>query len=386
MHSDFGVSLGAFMLTRRDWLSTAGAALVTHVSGVARADDELLRFGGTPQNLATPISYFDRLVTPNRVFFVRSHFGPPALDLGRKLVVDGLVDAPLEFSLDELRRLPQTTVTAVLQCAGNGRALHVPRVPGIQWEHGAMGQATWTGVRLGDLLSRARVKSDAAHVHLAGADLPPKPEVPTFVRSIPIARALSPETLVAHRMNGEALSLAHGAPLRLVVPGWAGDHWVKWLTRIKVAREEAPGFFMQTAYRMPVSPVAPGTAVAPSDMRSATTFPVKSLIASPIDGSQRPPGVQEIAGVAFSGESAIQAVEISVDDGKSWRSAKLEGAPGKGRWQVFRWRMNKTDAGPVTAIARAIEKGGRLQPEGAAWNPSGYFWNGWHRVTWEIVA
>jgi DMSO/TMAO reductase YedYZ molybdopterin-dependent catalytic subunit len=374
------------MLTRRDWLSTAGAALVTKIAGVARADDELLKFGGTPQNLATPTTYFDRLVTPNSVFFVRSHFGPPALDLSRKLVIDGLVDKPLQLSLDDLRRMPATTVTAVLQCAGNGRSLHVPRVPGIQWVHGAMGQAAWTGVRLRDLLAKAGVRAEAAHVHLAGADLPPKPEVPAFVRSIPMARALSPDTLVAYHMNGEALSLAHGAPLRLVVPGWAGDHWVKWLTRIQIEREEARGFFMQTAYRMPVSPVAPGTAVAPADMRAATTFPVKSLIASPVEGARRPPGVQEITGIAFSGEAAIQAVEISVDEGKTWRTTKLEGPPGAGRWQVFRWRMNKTDAGPVTAIARAIEKGGRAQPEGAAWNPSGYFWNGWHRVTWEVVA
>jgi sulfite oxidase len=374
------------MITRRAWLSTAGAILATKSSRVARADDELLRFGGTPQNLATPISYFDRLLTPNSVFFVRSHFGPPALDPARKLVIGGLVDKPLTLSAGDLRRMPATTLTAVLQCAGNGRSLHVPRVPGIQWGQGAMGQATWTGVRLRDLLSKAGIHSDAAHVHLMGADLPPKPQVPAFLRSIPIARALSPDTLVAYLMNGEPLSLAHGAPLRLVVPGWAGDHWVKWLTSLQVEREEARGFFMQTAYRMPASPVAPGAVVAPEDMRSATTFPVKSLIAMPIDGSRRPAGLQEIAGIAFSGEAAIEAVEVSIDGGQSWRSAKLEGAPGAGRWQVFRCRVDKTDPGSMTAMARAIEKGGRMQPEHAGWNPSGYFWNGWHRVAWEIVA
>jgi DMSO/TMAO reductase YedYZ molybdopterin-dependent catalytic subunit len=374
------------MLTRRAWLSTAGAVLATEISGIAHADDELLRFGGSPQNLATPLSYFDRLVTPNSVFFVRSHFGPPALDRSRKLVIEGLVEKPMTLAVDDLRHLPEMTVTAVLQCAGNGRALQAPRVPGVQWTHGAMGQAAWTGVRLRDLLAKAVVKAEAAHVHLVGADLPPKPQVPAFLRSIPLARALAPDTLVAYRMNGEPLSLAHGAPLRLIVPGWAGDHWVKWLTGLRVQREEAEGFFMQTAYRMPSAPVAPGAAVPPSDMRSATTFPVKSLIATPIDGSRVPAGAQEIAGVAFSGEAPIKAVEISLDEGKSWQTAKLEGEPSIGRWQVFRWRVASALPGPMSAIARAVERGGKTQPEQAAWNPSGYFWNGWHRVAWEVVA
>jgi DMSO/TMAO reductase YedYZ molybdopterin-dependent catalytic subunit len=352
----------------------------------AAEGEELLRLGGTPQNLATPTTYFDRLITPNPVFFVRSHFGPPALDPSRKLVIDGLVEKTVTLSVEELRRMPQVTVTAVLQCAGNGRALHAPRVPGVQWGHGAMGQAVWKGVRLRDLLARAVVKSDAAHVQLAGADLPPKPQVPPFVRSIPLSRALTPDTIVAYLMNGEPLSLAHGAPLRLIVPGWAGDHWVKWLTHLRVQREEADGFFMQTAYRMPVAPVAPGTAVPPAEMSSLTTFPVKSLIATPVDGARTPAGAQEIVGIAFSGDAAIQRVEISNDEGRTWQIAKLEGEPGVGRWQLFRLRVPNRAAGPMSAVARAVERGGRMQPEHATWNPSGYFWNGWHRVIWEVAA
>lgn len=380
------------MLTRRAWLSSAGAvfapkvALATPPSGRGVEVETLLRFGGTPQNLATPLQYFDRLLTPNSVFFVRSHFGPPALDPSRQLVIDGMVEKPLTLSVDELRRLPAASVTAVLQCAGNGRALHAPRVPGVQWTHGAMGQALWKGVRLRDLLAKAGVKADAAHVQLAGADLPPKPQVPAFTRSIPLARALSPDTIVAYEMNGEPLSLAHGAPMRLVVPGWAGDHWVKWLTRLRVQREEAEGFFMQTAYRMPTSVVAPGAAVAPADMRSLTTFPVKSLIVTPLEGERRSPGEQLIKGIAFSGEAPIEAVEVSSDEGKTWRRAKLEGEPGVGRWQTFSILIPNSAPAPMSAIARAIERAGRMQPQHAAWNPSGYFWNGWHRVAWEVTA
>jgi len=348
--------------------------------------EELARFGGTPQNFATPLAYFDRLITPSSVFFVRSHFGPPALDHARKLVIDGLVETPLTLSVDQVRRLPAVEVTAVLQCAGNGRALHLPRVPGIQWTHGAMGQAVWKGVRLRDLLAKARVKPEAAHVQLAGADLPPKPQTPAFLRSIPLARALSPETIVAYEMNGAPLSLAHGAPLRLVVPGWAGDHWVKWLTHLRVQREEAEGFFMQTAYRMPASVVEPGAPVPPAEMRSLTTFPVKSLIVTPTEGERRPPGTQLVKGVAFSGEAPIEAVEVSSDDGKTWHRAKLEGEPGVGRWQIFSISLAGGAGGPMSAVARALERGGRMQPERAAWNPSGYFWNGWHRVAWEVAA
>ncbi len=352
----------------------------------AFADEALLQHLGSPQDLGTPLEALDRLITPNPVFFVRSHFGPPALDPARKLHITGLVRTPLSLDVAALRRLPEVTLTAVLQCAGNGRALQSPRVPGIQWIHGAVGQATWTGVRLKDVLERAGVLPGSAHVRLAGADLPPKPAVPAFLRSIPLSRALDPSTLIAYRMNGEPLSLAHGAPFRLIVPGWAGDHWIKWLTDLRVQRDEAEGFYYQTAYRLPIEPVEPGAAVPPEKMRPLTTFPVKSILAQPLEGSRRRVGKQEITGVAFSGEKAIAGVEVSLDGRASWRSATLEGDPGAGRWQVFRYTFDEPRPGPKRAVVRAHEAGGATQPEKAAWNPSGYFWNGWHAVSWEVVA
>lgn len=350
---------------------------------------ELLRHGGAPQNLATPTSYFDRLITPTPSFFVRSHFGPPALDRSRAVNVQGLVANKLTLTaLDLEKSFKPVTITAVLQCAGNGRALQVPRVPGVQWVHGAMGQATFTGVRLRDLLEKAGVAPEnlkGTHVHLLGADAPPKPQTPAFLRSIPIERALDPTTLVAYRMNGEDLTLAHGAPLRLVVPGWAGDHWVKWLTKIAVEKEEAKGFYMQTAYRMPTEKVEPGAAVPPEKMRAATTFPVKSIIGSPADGARTSVGKQKVSGVAFSGDAPIAKVEVSLDDGKTWQAAKLEGEPGVGRWVVFTLEFERKEPGRVRAIARATDKKGNVQPEHPAWNPSGYFWNGWHSVSWEVA-
>lgn len=365
---------------RRRLLEALGVGMVFR-PGAAFAE-ELLRHGAAPQNLATPTELFDRPITPTPSFFVRSHFGPPALDPGRPLRIEGLAERPLTITAGELERLPQATVTAVLQCAGNGRALQRPRVPGVQWVHGAMGQATFTGVRLKELLARVGAKPEAAHLHLRGADAPPKPTVPAFLRSIPLARALEPSTLVALRMNGEPLTLAHGAPLRLVVPGWAGDHWVKWLTHLTLAKEEAGGFFMTTAYRMPVEPIEPGA--APEKTKPATTFPVKSIIGAPGEGAKRPRGKQEIVGVAFSGEAPIAKVEVSVDDGKTWHLAKLEGESAVGRWSVFRYAFERTEAGRLTALVRATDGKGKVQPPEAGWNPSGYFWNAWHRVSWTV--
>jgi DMSO/TMAO reductase YedYZ molybdopterin-dependent catalytic subunit len=379
---------------RRDFVHASALSLagLTRFAGLARAaeapptEDGFLQMLGTPQDLATPTTYFDRLITPNDVFFVRSHFGAPTMNAARRLKVTGLVKQPLDLAAADLASLPRVTVTAVLQCAGNGRSLHAPRVPGVQWVHGAMGQAAWTGVRLRDLLTKAGIAPEAAYIAMVPADVPMKPQVPAFVRSIPLARALDPSTIVATHMNGEPLPNAHGAPFRLVVPGWAGDHWVKWLSEIRAQKDEAEGFFMKTAYRMPIEPVPPGEPVAPDKMKPATFFPVKSIIARPAPDGVAKVGPQEIVGVAFAGETAIAKVEVSVDGAKTWTAAKLEGAPGPGRWQVFRHVFRAEAPGRYRAVARATDAHGMTQPEVPAWNPSGYFWNGWHAVDWQVTS
>lgn len=373
-------------MRRRDFLDAGVAAMAAGLLPArARAEASTL-LQHSLQNLATPTELFDRLIIPTKMFFVRSHFGPPMLDPARRLRIGGLVDRPLDLAPNDLRKFKEITITAVLQCAGNGRALHRPRVPGVQWIHGGMGQATFTGVRLADVLREAGASKEAAHVQLEGADLPPKPTVPAFIRSIPLARALDPTTLIAYRMNGEPLTLEHGAPLRLIVPGWAGDHWVKWLADIKLQREEADGFYMKTAYRMPKQPVEPGASVAPENMAPLTTFPVKSVIARPASGARTKVGPQEIVGIAFSGDAAIARVEVSVDGGAHFAEAKLEGEPGVGRWQVFRYSFTASKPGAYQAKARATDAKGNTQPPVPAWNPSGYSWNGIHDVRWEVES
>ena len=353
---------------------------------IVRAAEVLDAHVAQPQDLATPVEYFDREITPTRVFFVRSHFGPPSLRPNRRLRIVGMVERPLELTAADLRRFPEATVTAVLQCSGNGRALQDPRVPGVQWVHGAMGQARWTGVRLADVLAKAGVKAGAQHLRIVGADWPPKPTVPRFIRGFPLARALDPETLIATRMNGEPLTLAHGAPMRLIVPGWTGNHWVKWLTEITVQATEAEGAYMQASYRWPKHPVAPGGKVDPKDTVPVTTFPIKSIIAHPSEGSTARVGAQEIVGVAFSGSAAIGRVEISFDEGVHWTPATLEGASAPGRWSVFRHRFDARKPGPYRAVVRATDVHGVVQPGEAQWNPSGYLWNGCQAVNWTVTA
>src|SRR5207237_603247 len=145
--------------------------------------------------------------------------------------------------------------------------------------------AKWSGVRLTDLLDKVGVGPEARHVHLLGADAPPSPKTPAFLRSIPLERALDPGTLLATHMNGEPLPVLHGGPIRLVVPGWTGNHWIKWLRGITVSRDEAPGFYMQTGYRIPRVPAPPDAVLKPGDLVPVTTLNVKSLITQPGAGS-----------------------------------------------------------------------------------------------------
>ena len=189
--------------------------------------DRLIVHVARPLDAETPVQEFVSYLTPNSSFFVRSHFGPPPTEAVSealwKLRVSGLVEGSHEFILKDLREMEAVTVTAVVQCSGNGRAFHRPKVPGVQWERGAVGNAQWTGVRLRDVLAKAGVHAGARHVQLQGADRPVVASVPMFVRSIPLEKAIHPDTILAYDMNGRPLPLLHGGPLRVITPGWMAD-------------------------------------------------------------------------------------------------------------------------------------------------------------------
>ena len=183
-------------------------------------------------------------------------------------------------------------------------------------------------------------------------------------------------------MNGEPLPNLHGGPIRLVVPGWAGNHWIKWLRKVTVAKDEAPGFYMQTGYKMPKVPTAPGVDLKPTDLKSVTTLNVKSLIARPTDGAVLSAGRVEIKGVAWTGDGVVERVEVSTADGV-WSPATLVGDPRSGTWRSWSFAWDARP-GRHTLRVRAADSKGETQPEVSPWNRSGYLWNGIDRVSCEV--
>ena len=347
----------------------------------ANVKADLIVRSSRPLDLETPVQWFDRYLTPNEAFFVRTHHDEPRLDAATwRLRVEGLVGKPVEVTLDDLRALPRHEVTAVLQCSGNGRAFFEPRVPGVPWEKGAVGNARWAGARLADVLARAGVKAGGKHVVLQGADKPVLPATPRFGRSIPLEKAQHPDTLVAYEMNGQPLPYLHGYPARLVVPGWVGDDWIKWLTTLRVQAEEFDGFFFQTAYRYPKKPAKPGDTLGPGDTAPMSEMVVKSLIASPHQGARIPRGPVPVRGVAWTGGDAhIAKVEVSADGGRSWAVARLVGEDLPYAWRqwAYEWTAPADrPGGQLTLMSRATDDRGRVQPvTPSPWNPSGYQWN-----------
>jgi DMSO/TMAO reductase YedYZ molybdopterin-dependent catalytic subunit len=342
-----------------------------------------------PFDAETPVREFTSVLTPNHRFFVRSHFGPPAPEViveeNWKLRVGGLVERPQAFTLRDLKLVESVTITAVVQCSGNGRAFHRPKVPGVQWERGAVGNAQWTGVRLRDVLVKSGVKEGAQHVQLQGADRPVVDSVPLFVRSIPMEKAMHPDTILAYEMNGRPLPLLHGAPLRVITPGWMADSCTKWLTDITVQAEEAKGYYMQSAYRVPVKSVElGGTAIGPTIPVEAMV--VKSLIAAPQEGETVGPGPLTVQGVAWSGEAKVVKVEVSLDGGRTWEPARLVGEDHPYAWRQWQFLWKAKRPGFVSIICRATDAHGETQPEMGPWNPSGFLWNGWDRVAVTVTG
>ena len=384
-------------VSRRRWLKTLlgfGAGLVMHPTKFlawaadmppARDESTLTVRVSRPFDAETPVRAFTSFLTANDHFFVRSHFGPPSAEMigdsQWTLHVGGAVERSNEFTMESLKQFEPVTVTAVLQCSGNGRAYHRPRVPGVQWERGAVGNAQWTGVRLRDVLQAAGVRAEARHVMFQGADRPVVATVPLFVRSIPLEKAFHPNTLLAYEMNGRPLPLPHGAPLRVITPGWMAESCIKWLTHIELREDEASGYFMQTAYRVPVKSEHSDTGMTDNVTAPVEVMPVKSLISSPEDGQAVLAGGVRIKGVAWAGETRIAKVEISIDEGNTWQPAQLVGDDRLYAWRQWQFLWQATVQGTFAIVCRATDERGHVQPAVTSWNPSGFLWNGWDRVT-----
>lgn len=336
-----------------------------------------------PPLLETPFEVFDRgVITPNDRFFVRWSGGVMPTEIkaaSYRLKLHGAIKQPVALTLDEVARAGETVeVTAVNQCAGNGRGLQEPRVGGAQWAHGAMGNAKWRGVRLRDVLDRAGMGSNARRVRFAGLDTPMIEGAPQFTKSLPIDIARRDDVIIAWGMNGEMLPLLNGYPLRLVVPGWFATYWVKMLSDIEILdRDQDDSYFMAKTYRMPTVPVAPGDKGFPTN--PITTMPPRSWITSHAGGTRVERGRPiELRGIAMGGDAGVARVEVIVD-GKPIPATlgADEGTLGFRRWSLTLPPM----AGETAIGTRCTNANGIAQPETQAWNPSGYARNVIERIT-----
>jgi len=332
-----------------------------------------------PPNFETPLADLVPLYTANSTFFVRYHLANiPRVDAAAwRLQVGGpSAQRTLTLSLKELRSgFEHATIVALNQCSGNRRGLFTPRVPGVQWGSGAMGNARWSGVRLRDVLHKAGVAGDALEVVLNGTDSSVLPATPDFVKSLPIDRALDESTLIAFEMNGEPLPHWNGAPARLVVPGWTGTYWVKHLSEIRIQPSAFDGFWMKSAYRLPTGAFATARFVSQenTDTTPITEMLVNSLITSPVPGTRLRRGEPaRVAGKAWDAGSGIAAVEISIDGRQSWRDARLGPDIGRFAWREFQLPLDTSRSGPLEIAVRARSRNGALQPDHLTPNPSGY--------------
>ncbi len=380
---------------RRRFLAAAGAALGAAALPLrAAADTVQLPFANgerplvafpqkrplilltpRPPQLETPFAVFDEGVyTPNDAFFVRWHLSniPQAVDAGtHRIAVSGEVNRTLSLSMDDLAAMPQAEVTAVNQCSGNSRGFFTPRVPGGEWANGGMGNAVWTGVRLRDVLDRAGLKATAKQVQFDGLDGPPLATTPDFKKSLDVDVARREDVIVAYAMNGAALPVLNGYPVRLIVPGWFGTYWVKMLSAITVLDHVDDNFWMKTAYRIPDTPdasVVPGASGYPTV--PITRMHVRSFVTNVADGGTLS-GAHELRGIAFDGGSGIRRVEVSTDGGTTWHDAALERDYGK--YSFRRWNTRLAVApGAYTIAVRATANDGSTQVPAPIWNPSGY--------------
>jgi DMSO/TMAO reductase YedYZ molybdopterin-dependent catalytic subunit len=310
-------------------------------------------------------------MTPCRWFFVRSHFETPAIDLNSwRLALSGCVERDLSLSWAELDSMPRDSVFVTIECAGNGRSFLKRQVEGVQWTAGAVGHAEWSGVRLKHVLERARLKPEAKEIVFYGADSGIEHgQQLSFARSLPLEKALHPDTLLATHMNGEKLETSHGSPLRLIVPGWYGVASVKWLTRIDAVAAPFQGYFQTVKYTVQHR-TGGGTR---TDI--VGPMPVKSEIIRPEEGASLGLGANRIFGMAWAGEHAVAAVEVSVDGGSSWQRAELQGIRAPYSWTAWEYLWESACAGEYSLLARAISENGQVQPMDHDMDRGGYLIN-----------
>lgn len=352
------------------------------------ADSGLIYHTRVPANAEPPLAELvENWITPNELFYIRSHAPVPEVDTGKyRLVVEGLVGRPLSLSLDQISELADADVVATLTCAGNRRSEHsqTKQVDGVPWNEGAIGNARWGGVKLSTLLKQAGLKDGARHVWFEGLDAIKKGDgTIAFGGSIPIQKALldtddTPGALVVTKMNGRPLPPDHGFPVRNVVPGYIGARSVKWLGRIVVSDNPSPNHYLQDAYKL----IPSGDKLLLAEAPPIYPYRTNSAICTPAAGAKLKAGKITVAGYALpAGQTGttLARVEVSTDGGRTWTPAKLEDSAKPYCWRL--WRA-EVDVEPATKqlVVRAMDSTGKMQPRSVEWNMKGYLYTAWHRV------
>lgn len=341
-----------------------------------------------PLNLEPPIELLrQNFATPTELFYVRNHGSVPKIDANEySLSVNGMVQQELRLSMYQIREhFSKSTVTATLQCAGNRRQglMEVAPMPGEEpWSAGAIGNARWSGVPLREVLQAAGVEPQARHAAFSGLDeIEIEDQRFGLGGSIPIQKAMSPEVLLAYEMNGEPLSPVHGAPLRVVAPGYLGARSVKWLGSITLQEEPSSNYYQTHAYKLFPPHIDEETADWEKGLMLGE-LPVNSVICRPTDEETVSAGPVSVQGYAVSGgDRSVERVEVSVDGGESWVTAELQEGNEPWAWRFWEASVD-LELGQYEIVARAWDAMANTQPELAEqiWNFKGYMNNSWHRV------
>ncbi|MGX1929747.1 sulfite oxidase [Flagellimonas sp. 2504JD4-2] len=356
-------------------------------------DRQMVVLNDKPWNIEAQAHLLDDKITPNKYMFIRNNGIIPSNISADKwtLSFDGeSVSQKKTYTLEELKsKFKQHTYQLTLECGGNGRSEFDPPAKGNQWTVGAVSCAQWTGVRLRDVLNDVGIKDDAVYIgyHAADTHLSGDPNKEPISRGVPMSKALQDETLLAFKMNGEDIPLAHGYPLRLIAGGWPASASGKWLNGISVRNQMHDGAKMTgTAYRVPCEPVAPGDEVADEDMCIIESMPIKSLITYPKSGAIVNEGKNlKIRGHAWAGELRVSKVEYSIDFGSTWKACSLENPSNRLAWQHFKADVQFPQKGYYEVWARATDSQGVSQPMLLpGWNPKGYLNNACHRIAIKV--
>ena len=344
----------------------------------------------TPElNAEAPPHLLDDDITPLNHLFARNTGLMPVFSAREvaawTLTIDGCVRHPRAWTIEALKdEFKPFSQTAVLECAGNGRAFFREPAGPILWQYGAVGCVRWTGVRFADLLHQCEPLKIAVYTGHHSPDFKLDGTGPALSRGLPIAKALAPETLVAYAINSEPIPALHGGPLRLVAPGYPGSASQKWLTRVELRDREHDGECMgHLHYRLPRKPVRYGEPLDKSLFDVITDMPVRSLITFPREGFRAPTGQKlKLRGHAWSGHVAVARVDLSYDGGRTWSATNLGPLPDQFAWRRFETTLANLPPGPIEIIARATDVEGRMQPlDSVPWNPRGYCNNRAHRIT-----